>query len=410
MRSRIRTVLAPAIGAMFVVTIAGAAGAQTATPAASSTGDTTLHVGVIADLDTDNVFAVSAGSDYTVATSEYDMLLKFSSTDLTAAPSLATGCDHNTDYTVWTCHLRDGLKWSDGQPLTSEDVAFTYRFVIDNNIPQYKSYFPSDPTFETPDPTTLIWKAKEPTFAPSMPPVGLHRARARLGAVRRQGPEDDPRRVADARGRERAVHPDQLDPGPGLHDGSQPVLLGPHPDPEPDRVQGLHEPRSHDPGAEERGDRRAGRPAALADQLGPEQPEHHAAEGGVGLVAEPCVQLRRPARLDLHAAAGPARPGRPQGDRDGDRQERDRAARCTREPRRRGIRSSGRPRRSGIWISRPIRSSPTTRQGARDLLDQAGYVDTNRDGIREDPKTGQPLEMQMPASSDTTGARSKRAS
>ena len=170
MRSRIRTVLAPAIGVMFVVTIAGAAGAQTATPAASSTGDTTLHVGVIADLDTDNVFAVSAGSDYTVATSEYDMLLKFSSTDLTAAPSLATGCDHNTDYTVWTCHLRDGLKWSDGQPLTSEDVAFTYRFVIDNNIPQYKSYFPSDPTFETPDPTTLIWKAKEPTFAPSMPP------------------------------------------------------------------------------------------------------------------------------------------------------------------------------------------------------------------------------------------------
>ena len=119
MRSRIRTVLAPALGVMFVVTIATAAGAQTATPAASSTGDTTLHVGVIADLDTDNVFAVSAGSDYTVATSEYDMLLKFSSTDLTAAPELATGCDHNADYTTWTCQIRPGLKWSDGQPLTS---------------------------------------------------------------------------------------------------------------------------------------------------------------------------------------------------------------------------------------------------------------------------------------------------
>ena len=189
-------------------------------------------MGVIADLDTDNVFAVSAGSDYTVATSEYDMLLKFSSTDLTAAPSLATGCDHNTDYTVWTCHLRDGLKWSDGQPLTSEDVAFTYRFVIDNNIPQYKSYFPSDPTFETPDPTTLIWKAKEPTFAPSMPPW-VYIVPEHVWA-----PYDgkDLKTIRDVSqtpgGRERPVHPDQLDAGPGLHDGSQPVLLGPHPDPE----------------------------------------------------------------------------------------------------------------------------------------------------------------------------------
>ena len=160
-----------AVLAGIVMTAAGtAAHAQSTSPSAPAGEPVILRVGVTANLDTDNVFAVSAGSDYTVATSEYDMLLKFSSTDLTAAPSLATGCDHNTDYTVWTCHLRDGLKWSDGQPLTSEDVAFTYRFVIDNNIPQYKSYFPSDPTFETPDPTTLVWKAKEPTFAPSMPP------------------------------------------------------------------------------------------------------------------------------------------------------------------------------------------------------------------------------------------------
>jgi peptide/nickel transport system substrate-binding protein len=42
--------------------------------------------------------------------------------------------------------------------------------------------------------------------------------------------------------------------------------------------------------------------------------------------------------------------------------------------------------------------------GANDLLDKAGYTDTNGDGIREDPKTGQPLVMNVPASSDTTGA------
>ena len=36
--------------------------------------------------------------------------------------------------------------------------------------PAVQSYFPFNPTFETPDDTTLIWKSEEPTFAPDMPP------------------------------------------------------------------------------------------------------------------------------------------------------------------------------------------------------------------------------------------------
>ena len=42
--------------------------------------------------------------------------------------------------------------------------------MIDNKIPQYRSYFKFDPTFETPDDHTLIWKSEAPTFAPEMPP------------------------------------------------------------------------------------------------------------------------------------------------------------------------------------------------------------------------------------------------
>lgn len=129
-----------------------------------------LRVGTTVDLGTDNPFADTAGNDYVVSTTEYDMLLKFADEDLSAAPSLATGCSHSSDYMTWTCTLRSGLKWSDGTPLTSSDVAFSYRFVIEHHISQYVSYFKSNPTFETPDPTTLVWKADRPTFAPQMPP------------------------------------------------------------------------------------------------------------------------------------------------------------------------------------------------------------------------------------------------
>jgi peptide/nickel transport system substrate-binding protein len=164
-----RPIVLLAVVAAAIATIAVPfAGAQTATPAAGE--DLALRVGVVSDLITDNPWAVSAGSDWVVVTLQYDMMLKFASDDLSPAPSLATGCEPNDDSTRWTCAIQEGLKWSDGSPLTSRDIAFTYRFVIDNKIPQYKSYFPFDPTFETPDDQTLIWNSEKPTFAPDMPP------------------------------------------------------------------------------------------------------------------------------------------------------------------------------------------------------------------------------------------------
>ena len=42
--------------------------------------------------------------------------------------------------------------------------------------------------------------------------------------------------------------------------------------------------------------------------------------------------------------------------------------------------------------------------GANAAAGRRGLRDTNGDGVREDPATGEPLELRMPASSDTTGA------
>ncbi|MFW6410380.1 MAG: ABC transporter substrate-binding protein, partial [Halanaerobiales bacterium] len=45
---------------------------------------------------------------------------------------LAEKIESNEDKSVWTFHLREGVKWSDGEPFTAEDILFWYERVILN--------------------------------------------------------------------------------------------------------------------------------------------------------------------------------------------------------------------------------------------------------------------------------------
>ena len=45
------------------------------------------------------------------------------------SPDLATRWELSSDGTEWTFHLRDDVKWHDGQPFTAEDAAFTLRIM-----------------------------------------------------------------------------------------------------------------------------------------------------------------------------------------------------------------------------------------------------------------------------------------
>jgi peptide/nickel transport system substrate-binding protein len=44
------------------------------------------------------------------------------------APNLFKGYDVNEDFTVWTFYLREGIRWSDGYPLTAEDYYLYWRY------------------------------------------------------------------------------------------------------------------------------------------------------------------------------------------------------------------------------------------------------------------------------------------
>jgi peptide/nickel transport system substrate-binding protein len=55
--------------------------------------------------------------------------------DLNIVGDLAESWDISKDGLVITFHLRKGVRWHDGQPFTAEDVLFTYRLTIDPKTP-----------------------------------------------------------------------------------------------------------------------------------------------------------------------------------------------------------------------------------------------------------------------------------
>ena len=52
----------------------------------------------------------------------------------TLEPNVAKGYDVNADYTVYTIYLREGMRWSDGEPFTAEDCVWFYNIVCLNKL------------------------------------------------------------------------------------------------------------------------------------------------------------------------------------------------------------------------------------------------------------------------------------
>jgi peptide/nickel transport system substrate-binding protein len=88
--------------------------------------------------------------------------------DLNVVGDLAESWDISKDGLVITFHLRKGIRWHDGQPLTAEDVLFTYRLTIDPKTPTaYAGDFLKVKKAEVLDPRTFRVTYDKP-FAPAL--------------------------------------------------------------------------------------------------------------------------------------------------------------------------------------------------------------------------------------------------
>src|SRR6478736_4460069 len=119
-----------AAGALLLAGLAPGLAALSS-PAQAADDDVTLTVAMLNDADSLNPFVGIEATSFELWQLEYDYLITYSTKDLSPEPSLATSWDTSDDGLTWTFHLTDKAKWSDGQPLTAEDVAYTYSRIID---------------------------------------------------------------------------------------------------------------------------------------------------------------------------------------------------------------------------------------------------------------------------------------
>ena len=123
----------------------GAAGAQAVTsssplPGASAPGSLVLRVGQLQNPDNLNPFIGLQGIDYQIWHLNYDFLVGFDAKTLAPRPELATSWSHSADGKTWTFQTRQGVKWQDGVPFTAADVAFTFNYIVKNNLSNLAVY------------------------------------------------------------------------------------------------------------------------------------------------------------------------------------------------------------------------------------------------------------------------------
>ncbi len=96
----------------------------------------------------------------------FPALLKYN-LDMTAKPWLASSWEVSEDGLTYTFYLDENAVWTDGVPITAEDVKFSFEEMIIKHHPSGKSNFSSVESIDAPDDKTVIFTLSE-TYTPFM--------------------------------------------------------------------------------------------------------------------------------------------------------------------------------------------------------------------------------------------------
>ena len=123
----------------------------------------TITVGLLGEsIDTFNPLTTNEATASELSGLVFDGLTAYDNYRWKTRPNLAWKWEVSPDYLTWTFHLRKGVRFSDGEPLTSKDVVFTFmQTVFNEKIPNsdvdgFKIGENPLPVFEAVDDYTVV--------------------------------------------------------------------------------------------------------------------------------------------------------------------------------------------------------------------------------------------------------------
>jgi peptide/nickel transport system substrate-binding protein len=153
-----------------------AVGALSIQPATAADGEpVTFTVAFLDEVDSFNPFNGYQASSYEAWALMYDYMVGYSMKDMSPVPALATTWDTSPDGLTWTFDIREGVNWSDGEPMTAADIAFTYNRILDGGPESgnWGTYLTSVETVTAPDETTVVLELERPNAVLPLLPIPI---------------------------------------------------------------------------------------------------------------------------------------------------------------------------------------------------------------------------------------------
>ncbi len=158
-----RRIVAVAVLMVVISALVGATGAGAQEGSSEKDEKQVLRIGSTNDIDGFNPFKIVEIPSFEVMDLTYDLLVDFSPKDSSPVPGLADSWETSDDGLTWTFHLNKDAKWHDGEDVTSEDVAYTFNRILDEEQGLFIDYVRQIESIETPDEHTVVFKTKDPS-------------------------------------------------------------------------------------------------------------------------------------------------------------------------------------------------------------------------------------------------------
>jgi peptide/nickel transport system substrate-binding protein len=150
--------------AMLILAGLSLASASAQTPTPTPTDERVVFVyGDTSEPSSLNPFKGYLATDFYFWTWGYHLPIAFGVEDLGAVPDLVTNVEVSEDGQTFTYTLREGVRWSDGEPLTAQDVEFTLNLYQEKHAYLPQNYLRLVDSITAPDDQTVVLHTTQPT-------------------------------------------------------------------------------------------------------------------------------------------------------------------------------------------------------------------------------------------------------